>query len=130
MGKTFGTLVMISALSVGQGLFAEPALARDPSGVWVRDNGEAKIKVGKCGSAFCGRVIWVKDPKRQGDINKLVLSEMIENGPNSWSGKAFNPLEDKTYIGKMTLSGTSLTTSGCIMGGMMCKDMSWRRSKE
>jgi uncharacterized protein (DUF2147 family) len=130
MRKTLGALAMLSTLSAGQALFAEQALANDPSGVWVRDNGEAKIKVGKCGSALCGRVIWVKDPKRQRDINKLVLSEMVENGPNSWSGKAFNPLEDKTYIGKMTLSGASLTTSGCIMGGMMCKDMSWRRSEE
>jgi uncharacterized protein (DUF2147 family) len=55
---------------------------------------------------------------------------MVDNGANTWSGKAFNPLENKTYMGKMTLSGSSLTTSGCIMGGMMCKDMNWTRSNE
>jgi len=130
MRKTLGALLVVSALSAGQALFVEQALASDPSGIWVRDNGEAKIKVGKCGRALCGKVIWVEDPKRQGDIGKLVLYEMVENGTNAWSGKAFNPLENKTYMGKMTLSGPSLTTSGCIMGGMMCKDMSWRRSNE
>jgi uncharacterized protein (DUF2147 family) len=124
------SLVVVWALVAGQALVAGEALARDPSGVWVRDNGEAKIKVGKCGRSLCGKVIWVEDPKRQGDIGKLVLYEMVDNGANTWSGKAFNPLENKTYMGKMTLSGSSLTTSGCIMGGMMCKDMNWTRSNE
>ena len=123
MRTTVCAALLLAAVSAG------PALARDPSGVWMRDNGEAKIKVGKCGGAICGTVIWVSNPARQGDVGKRVLYEMVEDGANAWSGKAFNPLEGKTYIGKMTLSGDTLTTSGCIMGGMMCKDMSWSRSK-
>jgi uncharacterized protein (DUF2147 family) len=128
MRKTCGALVMVSALSAVPALSTGPALAGDPSGVWKRDNGEAKIRVGKCSNGLCGRVVWVQDPKRKGDVGKIVLDDMVGDGPNSWVGKAYNPLDEKTYTGKMTLSGNTLTTSGCIMGGMMCKSMSWMRS--
>jgi uncharacterized protein (DUF2147 family) len=130
MRKTCRAFALASALSAVQALSVGPALAGDPSGLWKRDNGEARIRIGKCGNGLCGRVVWVQDPKRKGDIGKLVLNNMVGNGPNSWVGKAYNPLDDKTYTGKMTLSGNSLTTSGCIMGGMMCKSMSWMRSSD
>jgi uncharacterized protein (DUF2147 family) len=52
---------------------------------------------------------------------------MKEAGPNAWTGNAFNPEDGKTYSGKMTLSGNSLTTSGCALGGVLCKTVTWKR---
>ena len=40
----------------------------------------------------------------------------------------FNPEDGKTYTGKMSLSGGTLTTQGCAMGGMICKSSTWTRS--
>lgn len=48
-------------------------------------------------------------------------------GENAWTGSAFNPEDGKTYSGKMTLSGSSLNTAGCIMGGLLCKSVDWSR---
>lgn len=52
---------------------------------------------------------------------------MKPNGANSWSGSAFNPEDGKTYTGKMTLSGNTLTTAGCVMS-VICKSAIWTRS--
>ena len=49
------------------------------------------------------------------------------SGPNTWTGNAFNPEDGKTYSGKMTLSGNTLTTSGCVLGGVICRSVTWRR---
>jgi uncharacterized protein (DUF2147 family) len=29
----------------------------------------------------------------------------------------------------MTLSGDHLTTAGCVLGGLICKSMSWTRAR-
>ena len=52
---------------------------------------------------------------------------MKPNGDNAWSGSAFNPEDGKNYSGKMTLSGDTLTTAGCVLGGLVCKSVKWSR---
>jgi uncharacterized protein (DUF2147 family) len=53
---------------------------------------------------------------------------MKPKGDNVWTGSAFNPEDGKTYNGKLTLGGDQLTTAGCVLGGLICKSMSWTRS--
>ena len=43
------------------------AAAGDPSGVWLRSNGNAKIRIESCGSALCGTVVWEKTPSAEGN---------------------------------------------------------------
>jgi uncharacterized protein (DUF2147 family) len=52
---------------------------------------------------------------------------MTPSGANAWSGRAFNPEDGRTYSGKMTLSGGSMTTSGCVLGGLICRSVNWRK---
>ncbi len=47
------------------GLFS-PAFAADPSGLWLTEDGEAKVQIYNCGQAFCGRITWLKDPNDPG----------------------------------------------------------------
>lgn len=118
----------LSLLSLGLSLAvsATPALA-DPSGVWLRDNGESRVRISKCGDAFCGTVAWVKDPEGPSKVGQRVFFDMKPSGANAWSGKAFNPRDGKTYTGKMTVSGSTMSTSGCILGGIVCQSVSWRK---
>jgi uncharacterized protein (DUF2147 family) len=60
-------------------------------------------------------------------VGQRVFYEMAPNGANKWSGKAFNPEDGRTYSGTMTLSGSSLTTAGCVLGGMICRSVNWSR---
>ena len=104
-----------------------PALA-DPIGTWLRENGESRVRLAKCGDAICGTVSWLKDPATaKSKVGQRVFFDMQPNGTNSWAGQAFNPEDGKTYSGKMSLSGSRLTTAGCIAGGFICRSVNWTR---
>jgi uncharacterized protein (DUF2147 family) len=114
----------IAAIALAAGTTA--ALA-DPSGTWQRDNGASRVKVAPCGENFCGTIVWLKDADGPAKIGQRVFYDMAPAGANKWSGKAFNPEDGKTYSGTMALSGASLTTSGCVLGGIICRSVNWRK---
>ncbi len=105
---------------------ASPALA-DPTGTWLRDNGNSRVRIAPCGPNFCGTLTWVKDPSGPAKVGQRIFYDMAPAGANAWSGKAFNPEDGKTYSGKLTLSGSTMTTSGCVLGGLICRSVSWSK---
>ncbi|MBV1704207.1 MAG: DUF2147 domain-containing protein [Hyphomicrobiales bacterium] len=106
------------------------ASAAGLDGVWLRaDTGGSKVRFAPCGGVKeCGTIIWLKDPKSPAHVGQRVFYDMVPNGAGSWSGSAFNPDDGRTYTGKMSLSGDTLTTAGCILGGLICKSVTWTRS--
>ncbi|MGL4728156.1 MAG: DUF2147 domain-containing protein [Bosea sp. (in: a-proteobacteria)] len=105
-----------------------PALAQDAAGTWLRETGESRVRFAKCGEALCGTVAWLKDPANSpSKVGQRVFFDMKPSGAGAWSGSAFNPEDGKTYSGKMTVSGNRLTTSGCVLGGMICRSVNWSR---
>ncbi len=105
---------------------ASPALA-DPTGTWLRDNGNSRVRIAPCGPNFCGTLTWVKDPSGPAKVGQRIFYDMAPAGANAWAGKAFNPEDGKTYSGKLTLSGSTMTTSGCVLGGLICRSVSWSK---
>ena len=105
------------------------AVAGDPSGVWARVDGKAKVRFGQCGSGYCGTIVWLQHPEGPGKIGEQVFFGMGQAGPNTWKGTAHNPEDGNDYDGSMTMSGNRLTTKGCAMGGMICKTVVWSRSR-
>ena len=81
----------------------------------------------KCGGGICGTVTWLKNPDSPGKVGQQVFFGMKPSGAGSWSGSAFNPEDGKTYSGSATVSGASLTTKGCALGGLVCKTVTWSR---
>ncbi|WP_315832313.1 DUF2147 domain-containing protein [Bradyrhizobium prioriisuperbiae] len=105
-----------------------PAFAADVSGTWLRDTGASRVKFAPCGGAICGNLVWLKPGvETPAKVGQRIFFDMKPSGADSWSGNAFNPEDGKTYSGKMSLSGDTLTTSGCVMGGMICKSTTWTR---
>ena len=85
------------------------------------------MKFGPCGGAMCGTLAWIKPgTDTKGKVGQRVFYDMKPDG-DGWKGSAFNPEDGQTYVGKMTLSGSTLTTQGCAMGGMICKSTTWTR---
>ncbi len=120
--------VTTAFILAGSLLAVQPAFADDLTGIWLRDTGASKVKFGRCGDALCGTIVWLKegaDPKAK--VGQRVFFGMKPNGANAWAGSAFNPEDGKTYSGKMTLSGNTLTTAGCVMA-VICKSATWTRS--
>ena len=38
------------------------ANAAEPTGTWLTQNGDAHIRVAKCGPSMCGTIVWLRDP--------------------------------------------------------------------
>ena len=55
--------------------------------------------------------------------------DMEPERAGNWTSKAFNPEDKQTYQGVLTLtSPTTMTTSGCMIGKLLCRSMYWRRA--
>jgi uncharacterized protein (DUF2147 family) len=108
-------------------LASGPSLAQEILGTWTSENGGTRVKFEPCGDALCGDVVWVKpgsDSKAK--VGERLFYEMRADGQNSWAGKAF--YDGSVYVGKMSIEGTDLKTSGCILSGVLCKSAIWRRT--
>ena len=107
---------------------AFPAAAQDLSGTtWLRETGSSRVKFAPCGDSLCGSIVWLKDPSGPAKLGQQIFFDMKPDGLGQWKGQAFNPEDGKTYSGKMALSGTTLTTAGCVFGGLICKSAQWSK---
>ncbi|WP_376987170.1 DUF2147 domain-containing protein [Bosea sp. R86505] len=103
-------------------------LAQDVAGTWLRESGASRVRFAKCGEAMCGTLAWLKDPSGTAKVGQRIFYDMKPSGDGKWTGSAFNPEDGKTYSGTMTLAGNKLTTSGCVLGGLICRSVSWNRA--
>jgi uncharacterized protein (DUF2147 family) len=109
-------------------LTTSPSLADEVFGTWLRDTGALQVRFEPCGDAICGNVVWLKpgsDSKAK--VGQRLFFDMRPAGANSWTGKAASPDSGSIYSGKMSVEGSTLSTSGCMVGGLVCKSANWRR---
>lgn len=116
---------VLAALGMLAGVGA--ATAQEVTGVWQRDTGASRVRFSQCGEALCGTISWLREQSGPAKVGQRIFYDMKPNGANKWSGNAFNPEDGKTYAGTMTLSGGTLTTAGCVMGGLICRSVKWTR---
>ena len=144
MACRFGFIAILTAL-----LGATPAKAQaggNPTGIWLTQAGDAKVRVNKCSGGICGVVIWLKDPinpatgKPQVDdknpnpalakrpmIGLPLFSGMHPSGPNKWSGQIYNADDGNSYASNISVSERNiLRVEGCV--GALCGGENWTRS--
>ena len=145
MACRFGFIIAILTALLG----AAPAKAQaggNPTGIWLTQAGDAKVRVSKCSGAICGVVVWLKDPinpatgKPQVDdknpnpslakrpmIGLPLFSGMQSSGPNKWSGQIYNADDGNSYASNVSVSGPgTLKVEGCV--GALCGSETWTRS--
>jgi uncharacterized protein (DUF2147 family) len=104
------------------------SLADNILGTWSRDNGAVHVKFDACGDAICGNIAWLRPgAETKAKVGQRLFFDMRPDSTNSWTGKAVNPDKGSIYSGKMLIEGSTLSTSGCIIGGLICKSANWRR---
>jgi uncharacterized protein (DUF2147 family) len=102
------------------------SFAGDVLGTWVSDEGALRIRFERCGDAVCGNVVWLKPgSESKVRIGQPLFFDMHPDGANSWTGKT--AYDGSVYLSRMSIEGTNLNTSGCIMSGVFCKSTSWTR---
>ena len=112
-------MLRILALSAAMTAISAGAAFADPiEGTWKRSNGTLIVYSGG-GGKFCGTVT-------TGEYKGKSIGCM--NGKDgAYKGKVNKLDEGKTYTGKASVSGNTMTLSGCVMGGLICKSESLAR---
>jgi uncharacterized protein (DUF2147 family) len=138
-------------LTLGCALLLPDAVrAADPSGTWITEDGEATIRIGRCGGALCGRLASLREPRHpvtgrpKTDENNRdpglrerplvgvqIVVRMTPNGkPGQWNGFVYNPEDGGSYPATLTVtSAGSLRLAGCMMKDVLCRGQTWTRAK-
>ena len=129
LGLAFAAALFSAVMSLVV-MAAGPARADDVTGTWLRETGLSKVKFAPCGGgAICGHLVWLKPgTDTPAKVGQRLFFDMKPTASNAWSGSYSNPDDGKTYAAKMSLSGGTLTTAGCAMGGMICRSSTWTRA--
>lgn len=116
------------ALGLAAAASADPVL-----GTWKTqpdDGSYAHVTMAPCGAAVCGKIsrtFNAEGKDKSPNIGKTLVIDMVANGDGSYAGKVWRPSNDKIYIGKMDLAGSSLALRGCVAGGLICSKQTWTR---
>jgi uncharacterized protein (DUF2147 family) len=120
------------------------ASAAEPTGTWLTQKGDARVRVSPCGKALCGTIVWIKDaidpatgkpPVDESNPNPALRSRrivgirifaMTKDANGVWTGGIYNSDDGKTYAGKLlTIGDTQLQVNGCA--GALCGGEVWTR---
>lgn len=135
-------ICMASALAI---TVASQALAAPSSvyGRWLTDDGAGVVDIVSCGSAICGKLVAVLDPKapdhdinnpdparrKQPLIGVSVLKGLMRS-TDGWSGgQAYDPKAGRSYRAAIRLGRDGrLDVTGCLL--FLCRTRHWTRFEE
>lgn len=135
--NAFALALLAAALGLGQ-----PALAQSDTpiaGRWRDSDGESEIAIARCGEAWCGKIVWLKQPRldqanpdaklrERSLMGVQVLSGFRPDGAGTFAGDGYNPEDGKTYRTTLQLDGAGrLLVRGCAIAGLICDDDVWTR---
>ena len=128
---------------------ATPSTAQDadPTGVWLTQAGDARVRVSKCGGGLCGSVAWLREPtdpatgQPQRDnknpnpalakrpiVGLVLFQGMQPSGTARWSGTIYNADDGQSYASTIAMTGpNSLRVEGCL--GALCGAEMWSRAR-
>jgi uncharacterized protein (DUF2147 family) len=147
--KTSSIIATAFIIAIAAALLAAPSARAqgtgEPTGVWLTQAGDARVKVSKCGGGICGVIVGLKDPidpatgkpqvddknpnpalKRRPMIGLALFSGMHPVAPNKWSGQIYNADDGGTYASSISVAGSdTLRVEGCV--GALCGGETWTR---
>lgn len=118
----FSALMMTAAASHAQ-------QSADPSGVWLRDDGNARVRIAPCGRNICATNLWIRDTSKGEEAGDRLVMSLKPKSPDTLSGTAYDAKRERTYSITVQVSDNSLLTRGCILGGILCKNVRWQSAR-
>lgn len=114
---------ILALASVGGSAVAQQP--RSPDGVWLRDDGNARVRIAPCGSELCATNLWIKDTSKGEEVGDRLIMSLDRKSHSKLAGTAYDPKRARSYSITVIVGDSSLTTRGCILGGLLCRDVSW-----
>jgi uncharacterized protein (DUF2147 family) len=120
--------------------------AADPTGTWQMTNGKVTVRLSRCASRLCARIVALAEPldrsgRRKVDklnpsaalrkrplIGLALSSNLVPAGKDAWKGTIYNPDDGRTYAASVKLMGSVMKVSGCV-AGVLCKTQNFRRKR-
>jgi uncharacterized protein (DUF2147 family) len=88
------------------------AAAADMGGVWMRDDGNARVRIAPCGTEICATNLWISDTsKGEAPGDRLVMS-LKRSSDTEFSGTAYDPKRGMTYSVDVTVGNQGMKTRG------------------
>ena len=136
-------------IAIAAALLAAPSAraqgAGEPTGVWLTQAGDARVKITKCGGGICGVIVGLKEPidpltgkpqvddknpnpalKKRPMIGLTLFNGMQPVAANKWSGQIYNADDGGTYASSISMAGPdALRVEGCV--GALCGGENWTR---
>ncbi|MBN9255105.1 DUF2147 domain-containing protein [uncultured Mesorhizobium sp.] len=121
-----------SALICAAVLMPQFALAdqlSDVRGIWIRDDGNARVSIAPCGKQLCATNLWIRDTSRGEQPGDKLIMTLNPKSRQVLVGKAYDPKRKLTYSMTLTVTQDGLSTRGCVVGGLICKNTGWKPAK-
>ena len=118
----FAAVTLVSAM-------AHADVLSDAGGVWLRDDGNARVKIAPCGEKLCATNLWIRDTSKGEDVGDKLIMTLKPNSSSSLKGTAYDPKRKLTFSMTLRIASRGLTTRGCVIGGLICKNTSWTPAK-
>jgi uncharacterized protein (DUF2147 family) len=107
-------------------VIATKSFAGSAAGTWLRPSNGAHITVFDCEGGLGMKVDTAPIPEH---VGKTIMCGAKKETDDIWQGDILNLDNGKTYSGKVVLKGDTLELSGCVLGGLVCKNETWARVK-
>ncbi|MDP7416495.1 MAG: DUF2147 domain-containing protein [Desulfobacterales bacterium] len=120
--------------------------ADDIIGEWYTAEGKSLVKIYKCNDLYCGKIIWLKEPKYDDGTDKIDKNNPDESkktrkiigldivygfkhkDKNRWThGKIYDPNNGKTYSCKIKLVDNELKLRGYIGISLIGRTTVWTK---
>ena len=138
--------LVIAALAVMAAPGARAQAADEPTGIWLTQAGDARIRVSHCGGSLCGQIVSLRDKldpatgkpavddknpnpalRNRSMIGVQLFFDMKPAGPNKWSGQIYNSDDGKMYASNVSVAAPgALKVEGCV--GAFCGSETWTKS--
>lgn len=99
--------------------------APDPSGLWIRDDGNARVQIAPCGSDICATNVWIGDTSGGEEEGDVLVMKLEPRSATELGGTAYDRKRDRTYSISVDVRDNGLVTRGCVLGGLLCRNVSW-----
>lgn len=115
----------------------QPGFAGEVIGTWINPRHTVKVETSPCADRLCGWIVWAAPQAladaRDSGIQQLVGTELLRDyrstGAGRYQGEVYVPDMGRTFYSKIEQRNTnSLTISGCILHGLICKSQEWHRA--
>jgi len=127
---------------------SQPAPAEEDGilGLWQTADGKACVEIARCGEKYCGKIVWLKEPLKDGKpvvddknpeeakrarpvLGLAILRDFEYDGDNVWTGgKVYDPESGNDYSAKMTLEEPSLLDlRGYVLVPLFGRTSTWTR---